>query len=143
MKKLHYINYYIHWVAIWAIVLGLVGEVFEDQFRILFNLRDMGLFSTGAYLFLFFYQFISSLVSSLKYRKESVYFTHLLCLITYIVIYTIIFLYGLDDLIEHLGGYAIRIIMMLLPSLALVLNYYYITYSKLNPSKTYNNEKNQ
>lgn len=143
MKKLHCLNYYIHWVALLAVIIGLVGEIFVEESRIVFGRQDMILISLASYFYLYFYQFVCSVISVLKYKRNSLFLRHLGWMIVYMTVYALFNLYGFEALLDYIDSYTIPLTIILLPSLYFVIRYGYITYTQINPIKIYNNEKSQ
>jgi hypothetical protein len=101
MKIVFLLNSYIHWVGLLAIVVGLLGEVFSDTFKKILNLRDMSLFSLAAFGYLFIYQLLASVFAVVNSRRNSLFFSHFVGLIIYLILYTIYVLFIMDTLMDY------------------------------------------
>jgi hypothetical protein len=143
MKIVFLLNYYIHWVGLLAIVVGLLGEVFSDTFKKILNFRDMSLFSLAAFGHLFIYQLLASVFAVVKSRRNSIFFSHFVGLIIYLILYTIYVLFIMETLMDYLENYTIPLAIVLLPSLFFVLRYWKITHTELNFYKLHNHETSQ
>ena len=147
-KKLHYINYYIQLFSILVLSVGVISIIFNSVLD-KYDLEWIGgviglacLFYSGVY------QLIVSAVSLFLYGKRSVFWKHFIYSLGYFlylaVLMSVANYLGFLDNLDLYGDY--RIIAALIffgPAIVLLIQFYNITFTTLNPYKPNYNEKNQ
>jgi len=149
MNFLNYINFYYQCLSALLFSIGVFGWAFESELEPYHN-DDIGLILLLAVLFYTgLFQFITTVLGTFCFGKRSKYWSHFLWCIGYFVyvgILTLVLkLFGLENALNGLFGTKSRAfgLVFFLPAILLMFNYYFITFTKLNPHKAHNNEKNQ